>query len=241
MIESLDTIVRLISVGACLMLLLVLILGPVRAPLKLALGGLLVSTIAYLFNSSTVIFPAKEIRPYIDLASVFTPFWTWLFGRRLFEDEPPVHLVWLSAVALIVSWFLAHFGIPRSSIGFYAIHVISLGLVIDLLRIAIGDRADDLVEKRRIIRVWLPLLVALQTGGVLVFETVVGEAIPFPPVQLINASLIFALILFAGVALLRTDEELLIEPSPASPEVRSHAELSASENVLRENLDVAMA
>ncbi len=241
MIESLDTTVRLVSVGATLLLLLLLLAGQVRAPLKLALGGLLVSAIAYLVNSSTVIAPPREIRPYIDLASVFTPFWTWLFGRRLFEDEPPPQMIWVSAILLIAGWFLAHFGSPETSIGFYAIHAISLALVADLLRIAIGDRADDLVEKRRLIRLWLPLLVGLQTGGVLIFETVVGPDISYPPTQLINAVLILALTLFAGLALLRTDDELLAEPTMANSEPRAVNELSASETVLRENLDAAMA
>lgn len=241
MIESLDTTIRLISVGATLLLLLLLLAGQVRATLKIALGGLLISAIAYLINSSTVISPPREIRPYIDLASIFTPFWTWLFGRRLFEDEPAQWAIWLSAIVLISSWFAAHFGSPDSSIGFYSVHFVSLALIVDLLRVAIGKRADDLVEKRRMIRLWLPLLVALQTGGVLMFETIVGQAIPYPPVQLINAILILALTLFAGLALMRTDAELLAEQVRAKPNDRIMPELTASENVLREDLEAAMS
>lgn len=241
MIESIDTTVRLISVGATLLLLILLLVGQVRAPLKLALGGLLVSAIAYLINSSTVISPPHGVRAYVDLASVFTPFWTWLFGRRLFEDEPAPWVVWLSPLILVISWFAAHFGRPESAIGFYSIHVISLALVVDLLRVAIGKRADDLVEKRRMIRLWLPLLVAFQTGGVLLFETIVGRAIPFPPVQLINALLILALTLFAGLVLLRTDDELLAESAAGEARSRPAGELSPSEQVLHEKLTACMA
>ncbi len=223
------------------MLLLFLILaGQVRGTIKLALAGLLVSAMAYLVNSSTTLVPAPAIRPYVDLGSVFTPFWTWLFGRRLFEDEPPRWMLWSGVTSLVIFWFAAHFIAAVDPIGFYAIHGISLLLVADLLRVAIGERADDLVEKRRSIRLWLPMLFAVQTGGILVFETIVGRMIPYPPVQLINATLILALTLLAGLALLRTDGDLLAEPAAEEAEPHSLGQLSASESVLRENLDTAM-
>ena len=241
MIENLDTSVRLIAVGASLLLLTLLLAGQVRPPIKLALAGLLVSAVAYLINSSTVIHPPRSIRPYIDLASVFTPFWTWLFGRRLFEDEPPRWILPITAAVLVASWFIAHF-VPRTDpVGFYAIHIVSLVLVADLLRVALGDRADDLVEKRRLIRLWLPVLVAAQAGGVLVFETIAGRAAPHPAIQLLSAVLILALTLFAGLALLRTDEELLAEAPDLAVAARPEPDLSASETVLKQKLEAAMA
>ena len=234
MIETLDTTVRLVSIGAALLLLVLVIAGKARRPIKIALIGLLFSAIAYLINSSTVITVPQPYRPFVDLASIFTPFWTWLFGRRLFEAEPPRWLVWAVATLLVPSWILAHFVQDTDPLGFYAIHLISLVLIVDLLRVALGERADDLVEKRRLIRLWLPLLVALQTGGILLFETILGRAIPYPSVQLINAVLILALTLFAGLALLRTDEELLAALGTA-PDAKP--ELSPAEIVLREKLD----
>ena len=241
MIEALDTAIRLISIGATLLLLILLLAGRVRRRIKLALGGLLISAIAYLINSSPVITPPPEYHPYIDLGSIFTPFWTWLFGRRLFEDEPPPWMLRIAAGIMLASWFISDMLRWGDPLGFYAIHLLSLILVFDLLRIAIGQRDDDLVEKRRTIRLWLPLLVALQTGGVILLETILGQAIPFPSVQLVNACLIMALTLFAGLALLRTDDELLAEPALTEIEPRDPAELSASENVLREYLEHAMS
>lgn len=240
MIETLDTSVRLIAVGASLLLLTLLLAGQVRPAIKLALAGLLVSAAAYLVNSSTVIHPPRSIHPFVDLAAVFTPYWTWLFARRLFEDEPPRPALFIVAAMLVIAWFIAHFVAAADPIGFYAIHLVSLGLVADLLRAAFATRADDLVEKRRLIRLWLPLLVAAQTGGILLFETLAGRAIPFPPVQLANALLILALTLFAGIALLRTDEELLAEPAAADSTDAAKSDLSASETVLRDRLAAAM-
>jgi AraC-like DNA-binding protein len=240
MIENLDTAVRLITVGASLLLLTLLIAGRVRTPVKIALGGLLLSAVAYLINSSTVIHPPTTMRPYVDLASIFTPFWTWLFGRRLFEVEPPRQALWIVAPALIASWFIAHFIDWTDPLGFYSIHIISLGLVVDLLRVALLDRADDLVEKRRLIRLWLPLLVAAQTGGVLLYETIVGPSAPVPQVQLTNAFLILALTLFAGLALLRTDDELLAESGAVASAGVATSRFSPSETVLKQKLDEIM-
>lgn len=239
MIESLDTIVRLITIGASILLLLLLLAGRVRRPIKIALGGLLISAIAYSINSSTDMGPDRPLRHYIDLASMFTPFWTWLFGRTLFEKEPPPWLLWGAVAIMIPSWFLGNYVPSTGRLGFYLSHILSLTLVVDLLRVAFMDRADDLVEKRRLIRLWLPLLVAAQTGGILVFETIVGRAIPFPPVQLTNAVLIFALTLFAGLALLRTDDELLAEVG-RNDAAKPVSDLSASETVLKQKLTEAM-
>lgn len=241
MIENLDTSVRLIAVGASLLLLSLLLAGQVRGPIKIALGGLLISAVAYLVNSSTVIHPPRTLRPFVDLAAIFTPYWTWLFGRRLFEDEPPRSILSLTPVVLVASWFIAHFVSWTDPIGFYSIHVVSLALIADLLRVALGERADDLVEKRRLIRLWLPVLVAAQAGGVLVFELIAGRTAPFPPVQLISSVLILALTLFAGLALLRTDEELLAEVGGVTAAERPASSFSASETVLKEKLEAAMS
>ncbi|TNE35040.1 MAG: AraC family transcriptional regulator [Alphaproteobacteria bacterium] len=241
MIESFDTTVRLMSMGASLLLLIVLMAGQVRTPIKISLVGLLLSAIAYLVNSSTTLTPPEDVRRFVDLVSLFTPFWTWFFGRNLFEVEPPRWILWPAVVSLIASWFAAHFLTWTDPVGFYVIHAVSLLLVADLLRVAIGERADDLLEKRRMIRLWLPFLFAVQSGGVLIFETIVGRMIPYPPIQLTNALLILALTLFAGLALLRTDEELLAEPASDTGERRNPDELSASENVLKQNLENAMA
>lgn len=241
MIETLDATARLIAVGASLMLLTLLLAGKLRPAIRFAMAGLLVSGTAYLVNSTGVLEPPSGIRRFVDLASIFTPFWTWLFGRRLFEDEPSAPVIGGAAAGLLLGWLIAYYTPALDPLGFYAIHVVALALIADLLRVAWVMRADDLIEKRRTVRLWLPLLVGLQTGGVLVFETLLGRSIPYPPVQLANALLILALILFAGLALLRIDNELLPAVAPATTGPRDPAELSASETVLSHRLAEAIA
>ncbi|MEE1877271.1 hypothetical protein [Altererythrobacter litoralis] len=82
MIETLDTSVRLVAVGATLLLLVLLLAGEVRRPIKVALAGLLLGAAAYLFNSAEGLRPSPALRPLIDLGSVFEPFWIWLFARH---------------------------------------------------------------------------------------------------------------------------------------------------------------
>lgn len=243
MLMQIDIVVRLVACGATLLLLVLLLTGDVRRSLKLPLAGLLIGSIGYLLNSSSLIVYGTPSRPWTDLASIFTPFFTWLFALRLFEREPPRALVWGAASLLAVTWLTAYFLAPQNQVTFYVIHVTGLALIADLFRTAIAGRADDLVEQRRTLRLWLPLMVAAQTGGILAVELITGRGSGNhdPRVQLINALLILALTLFAGKTLLRTEAELLVrtEDSPA-PEP-DQPQLSPSEMVLKGKLDTAMA
>ncbi|MGQ7829480.1 helix-turn-helix domain-containing protein [Altererythrobacter sp. Z27] len=240
MIETLDTSVRLVAVGATLLLLVLLLAGEVRRPIKIALAGLLLGAVAYLFNSAEGLRPSPALRPLIDLGSVFAPFWIWLFARHLFEREPPPLLIWTLAAALIAGWLSGHYLPGTHPAGFYLIHAIGLALVADLFRVALAGRDDDLVERRRPIRLWLPILVAAQSGGILLYEVVAGTSAAPPPVQLVNASLILAIVLFAGLALLRTDPDLLVETETGRSHTTDRAALSPSEQVLHDKLRESM-
>lgn len=247
MIERLDIAVRLVACGASLLLLVLLVTGEVRRGLKLPLAGLLIGSIGYLLNSSSLIIYGTPAQPWTDLVSIFTPFFTWLFALRLFEREPPRAVIWGIAGVLGVTWLLAYFILPHTHVTFYIIHLIGLALVVDLFRAAITGRADDLVEQRRTLRVWLALLIAAQAGGILVFELVTGRGTSNsdPRIQLVNALLILALNLFAGKALLRTEPELLVRSAAPSTQADGEAPpapaLMPSEIVLRDKLEVAMA
>ncbi|MEP5938624.1 MAG: helix-turn-helix domain-containing protein [Erythrobacter sp.] len=241
MIETLDTAIRLVSIGASLLLLLLLLAGDVRRGIKVALAGLLLGAMAYLINSSSPLREVWQPLQLLDLLSLFVPFWIWLFARRLFEKEPAPIVLWPIAAISVVCWYAGNFLPWTRPFGFYIIHIIGLLLVVDLLRIAFTGRADDLIEKRRLIRLWLPILVALQSGGVLLFEVISGDAIQNQAVQLMNAVLIFALTLFSGLALLRTDPELLLMTEDKPPAPVTADQLSPSEQVLKEKLEAAMA
>ncbi len=239
MLETADTVVRLVSIGASLLLLLLLLAGQASRGIKVALVGLLLGAMAYLINSSDAFREMWSPFGMLDLFSIFVPFWIWLFARRLFEKEPLPAMLWSIAAVMLACWYFGNFQQWSQPVGFYLVHIIGLLLVFDILRTAIIGREDDLVEKRRLIRLWFPILVALQSGGVLLFEIISGDAIRHDAIQLVNAVLIFALTLFSGLALLRTDPELF-NTADSRPVQASANPLSASEQVLKEKLDEAM-
>jgi AraC-like DNA-binding protein len=247
MIERVDIAVRLVACGANLLLLVLLLAGEMRPGLKLPLAGLLVGAIGYLLNTAGGILGLPGPLPVSDFVSIFTPYFTWLFALRVFEHEPPRLALWGAPVLLAAAWLVAAFLLPQLNLGFYIIHVVGLLLVADLFRIALVEREDDLVEQRRTFRLWLPLLVAGQAGGILAYELVTGRGSAMagnPAVSLAGGVLILALVLFAGLTLLRTEPELLgrAEASAADAEGDASARpaLSPSEVVLKQKLEEAM-
>jgi AraC-like DNA-binding protein len=247
MIERLDIAVRLVACGASLLLLVLLLAGEMRRGLKLPLAGLLIGAIGYLLNTAGGLLDLPGPHPVSEFLSIFTPYFTWLFALRVFEREPPRLAVFGVPAMLAAAWMLGNLVPPRLPLGFYIIHVLGLVLVADLFRAALLGRDDDLVEQRRTFRLWLPLLVAGQTGGILAYELVTGygRALEgYPPVSLLGAGMILALVLFAGLTLLRTEPELLghgeAPPAQAESESPPASLLSPSEMVLREKLDMAM-
>ena len=244
MIEHFDYLTRLIAIGAGLMLIAQLVAGDVREQLRLPLIGMIVGTIGYLINSSPQFTSQSAMDPWIDLVSISAPFSIWLFARTLFEREPERRLVLIAASALLVGWFLGNFVDISDPLGFYLLHIAALVLIGDLVRIGLLERKDDLVEQRRVVRLWLPLLVAAQAASILTFEMVQslsGEYQRFSPIHLVNSLLILTLLLFAGIALLRTVPELLLETQEDAPQDDPAPELSPSETVLHEKLEAAMA
>ncbi len=243
MIEQADFFIRLISIGASLMLLALLVEGEMRQGLKVTLIGLVIGTIAYVINSTPALEPAGWGDSVINLLAMSAPFWVWIFARRLFEREPPAWAVFGAIIGYSLTWIVGSFVDGLGSFAFHANRAISLVLIVDLVRVGLVDRADDLVEKRRIIRLVLPLLIAAQAALILLFEISFGQTSAFPAFQLINGVLILLITLFAGMALLRTDGELLIDTEGSAPveEETVSIDFTPAEQVLHGKLKEAMA
>ena len=237
---EIDTAVRLMGVGASLLLLIIVLAGRVREPLKIILAGLIVGGAAYLINTSEQLDISGPFKPPLDLISLITPFWIWLFARLLFERRPPHWLLGLVLLLYLIGWGSAHYVAGGEDVGFYIIHLLSLVVVADLIYVALSGLGDDLVRKRRLVRIYLPLLVAIQTGGILVYEMIFRSAAVIPAVQLANAILILTLFLFGGLALLQTDPELLVREDNDEPKSENETGLSPSETVLSDNLTEEM-
>lgn len=248
MIEYWIFLVRVVAIGSGLLLLAMVVASEVRLSIRIPLLGMIIGVIAYLLNSTPLMTPHSPLDPLIDLVSLSTTFWIWLFGRRLFEREPQRRLMLGAAAIMLLGWFLARF-VPATGVaGFLILHTASLLLVADLVRVGIFERGDDLVEQRRIIRLWLPLLVAAQAGQILTVEIIeifVDVDSRYPPASLFNSIIIQLIMLFAGLTLFGPDRDLLPahgEERSASPEhLPEPVNLSPSETVLHEKLNAAMA
>lgn len=235
-----DIVIRLMGVGASSLLLIILLTGSIRRPLKIPLLGLVVGGAAYLINTSGAMDRGTLLLNFIDLISLITPFWIWLFARRLFERETPNWLLALLGTVYLIGWALAKTVDVGSGPGFYIIHIISLVLVIDLIYVALSGLGDDLVSRRRLIRIYLPILIGLQSGGILLYELIFGNGVSPFFIQVSNATLIYLLVLFGGIALLKTNPELLVATDDQKTEETEKLELSPSETVLHDKLQVAM-
>ncbi|WP_298337430.1 helix-turn-helix domain-containing protein [uncultured Erythrobacter sp.] len=241
MIEQFDFFARIISVGASLMLLALVVEGQIRRNLKITLVGLLISTMGYVINSTPALEPAGWADDILNLVAMSAPFWSWVFGRFLFERDPRPRIIALAAGALLVTWLTGTFIEALDPAPFYINRAISLILIADLIRVAFVDRADDLIEKRRVIRLVLPTLIGVQIGLILVYEMILGPLSRVELVQFANGILILLITLFAGIALARTDRELLLESEPAVIDTeRDSVDFSPSETVLHTKLSEAM-
>jgi len=242
MIEHTDYLVRLLAIGAGLMLIAQMVASGVQARVKVPLSAMLVGVIAYLINASPLMMGDGPLDPFVDLFAIATPFWIWLFARRLFENEPEPKLIYASAGVLATGWIMGNFVPGTGRFGFYLLHIAALVLIADLVRIALSERTDDLVDQRRVLRLWFPLLLAAQTGAILLFETVTGASELFPLVNLLNSLLILVIMLFAGLALLRADPDLLMveKAENEADAIEQPLALSPGEKVLHEKLMAAM-
>ena len=246
MIEEFNYLIRMIALGSGLMLLALIVSNELRREVKIPLVGMVVGVIAYLINSTPLTAPAGPFDPWIDLVSLSTTFFIWLFARHLFERPPDRRILISSAALMVIGWFAGNFLPFTQPAGFFLIHIVSLLLIADLVRVGVFEREDDLVEQRRTIRLWLPLLVAAQAASILIYE--IAEVVAdidsrSPGAQTVNSLIIVILMLFAGIALFRSDSELLVKTQAKSdePDEPEALELSPSETVLHDRLKEAMA
>lgn len=248
MMEQWDYLIRLISIGSGLTLIAMVVASEVRLAIRVPLIGMLVGVIGYMLNSTPLMTLKGPLDPWIDLVSLSTPFWIWLMGRRLFEREPEQRIMLCAAALMLLGWFLARF-VPFTGLaGFLLLHTIALALVVDLVRVGIFERDDDLIEERRIVRLWLPLLVALQAGQILLVEMLELTSLVDsrqPVLSLINSVITLVIMLFASITLFQTNRDLLPvegdeEPANSDEELIPELDLSPSEKVLHDKLIAAM-
>ncbi|MEO9467617.1 helix-turn-helix domain-containing protein [Parasphingorhabdus sp.] len=237
---SIDTTIRLLTIGGQMMMIAILLISRTRTDLKISLFGVLVGASAYLVNSSIALSPPQPWRMLVDFTSVSTTIWAWIFAHQLFERSIRRPLLIVAPLMLAIFWAVGNAMPDTRWFTYYAIHLLSLALVAHLIFIAVNGRADDLIERRRRIRTILPIFVGLQVGGVLTYEIIFGTAEYQPGISAMNAMFIMFLVLGAGMALFVAEQDIFSRANVEEQTPNPKSNLSPSESVLHDKLMQAM-
>lgn len=201
MIEQIDQIVRMIAVGAGLMLVAQLAAGAIRAPLRMAAGATAITLIAQLIAAPAPAAPSDAVPALASLAGLAAPLALWLLAQHLLGRAVSRRIALVIGAALVLAWAADSFIPATGRTGFFIGNLIALGLVADIVRIAMPDMARD--GAKRAVALWLPGLALVQSGLIATAEI---ASFPFripAALQLLGSTATLALIVFIGLALFR--------------------------------------
>lgn len=246
--SSFETGLRLVVVGQALLIAAVFLFGRGRLSARLSGALLLTSVAAYLLVSDPGLRGGLTgLVPLLGLFSILIPYALWSFARSVFEAPWPNRWLVVAFILLVLAFwllFLTEESAPRwlEVIAERLRYLVSLVIVAHALLIAARGRPDDLIERRRLFRVFFIVIVAVQVGTVLAVELFIGE-LQTGWLTLINVSLIAILTFGLAVPLLRLDRDFF----PRVPQDESGTgdgeaeELSPAEAVLKKALLAAMS
>lgn len=238
--------IRMLAIGQVLLIALVIARGDAPRQIRLSSALLLICTCAYL----TLQTPLTDILhgplwPIIPLGAQLVPLMLWVFANLLFERQLDRRVVAAGGVIAIGCWMVLGLGriddvaAPPTYLIVAATvqRIVQLVLLADAIRIALAERGDDLIEKRRRLRVGFVIVVAVQAVLVILLEFAFGfNNVPLPLAAL-QALAILAATSALGAALLQSDPDLLFDPARAKPP----GTLSPADHVLKQKLDAAIA
>ena len=239
--------VRLLAIGQVLLVALVIARTATPRRIRLSSGFLLLCTCAFLVLQTPLSAMAEgPFWPLLPLAAQLVPLALWVFANVLFERQIDRRIAVLALIMALSCW--ATLGMGRIDAGdgerlallivAQVQRVSQLALVAHAIAIALHERGDDLIEKRRRLRVGFVIVVAVQAITDIVLEFFFGfEAVP-PGFTLVQMIAILIATFALGGALLQSDPDLLHDPDTPTPPATG---ISPSEHVLKGKLDAAMA
>ena len=209
---------------------------------------LMLSIAAYLYTSDLVLINSVPLlTPIVMLFSLIVPYALWLFARAIFEAPwPRLMVVYACALVVIAVWgiYLAEDALPPvwfRTAGL-VMRVLALMVVAHTLWLTLRGRPDDLIERRRALRLLYVGIISVQVAAVLVVELALGGAIPPGWLQLTNVIIIAILTLALAMPMLRLNHEFFeLQSGPESVAIEIDAStLGGAESILREKLLVLM-
>lgn len=238
----LDAAMRILAIGELLLIALVIGRGRAPMPIRLCTAALLFGVAAYLTVSTTLVGHVHgSFWPFVQFAGESVPLTLWIFAHLLFERAIDRRALAAGLVALFACWIgLNLISRDPSDAHFWlaiAQRSVSLILTAHAILIAIGERGDDLIEKRRRLRVGFVVVVGALSIVVLLLEMIFGFRGQGPEILLAQAFAILVATTAMGVALLQSDPELLFDPAGPAPA----PSLSPAEHVLNHKLSAAIS
>ncbi|MDH7975465.1 helix-turn-helix domain-containing protein [Sphingomonas sp. AR_OL41] len=237
-----DTMLRMLAIGQ--LLLIAVVIGRGRAPLAIRLitAVLLLGVASYLTIATPMFRPLDG--PFWALVQLFAqsvPLMLWVFAHLLFERPVARSAAIAGLVALFGCWIGNYVAFVSGWQGGFVVEAVqrltSLLLIGHAIAIAIGERGDDLIEKRRRLRVGFVVIVGALAFIVIVIEILLGFRRAGPEIAFGQALAILIATSAMGIALLESDPDLLFDPDRPAPAPN----LSPAEQVLSGKVTAAMA
>jgi len=240
-----DTVMRMLAIGQ--LILIAAVIGRGRAPLRIRMTTaiLLVGVCCYLTLATPIFRPTVGVFwALVQLAAQSVPLLLWIFAHLLFERPIDRRALIAGTVVTVGCWvcfFLAQYAELDLRV---AIAWVQRGVALLLsghaILIAMRERGDDLIEKRRQLRVGFVIVVGVLAFVVIALEMFFGFRRADPVIAIAQAAAILIATTAMGIALLQSDPDLLFDPAqPAEP--APEPSFSPSEHVLNRKLEAAMA
>lgn len=240
----LDTVMRVLAIGQLLLIAAVIGRGRAPAQIRVTTGMLLIGVCCYLTLATPLFRPT--VGPFwalVQLAAQSVPLLLWVFAHQLFERAIDRRAL-IAGITLTVGWWTCFFFARQAGMDLVVAialvqRIVSLVLIGHAILIAIRERGDDLIEKRRRLRVGFVIVVGALAFIVIALEMFFGFRSAGPGIAIAQAAAILIATTAMGVALLQSDPELLFDP--AQPEPEPVPSFSPSEHVLNRKLETAIA
>jgi len=240
----LDTVMRILTIGELALIALVIGRGRAPARIRLATAMLLLGVASYLTLATPLLGETRgPVRALIQLAAQSVPLLLWLFAHLLFERAIDRRAAIAGIIVTFGCWICFLFVRSAGLHGTFWIALVQRGAALlfigHAILIAISERGDDLIEKRRRLRVGFVIVVGVLSFIVIMVEMLYGFRRAEPDIALPQALAILIATTAMGVALLQSDPDLLFDP--AKPDAAPTPRFSPSEHVLNRKLETAIA
>lgn len=241
---TLETAIRLVVIGQELLIAAVFIFSAGERIARISGALLMLSIASYLYTSDPILRELVPLlTPFALLMAIIVPFFLWLFARAIFEAPWPKPVVMYACVSLIV--FVWGVNIAQDMLNpnwvraaDVVLQLLKLMVIAHTLWMTLRGRPDDLIERRRTLRLFYVGIISVQIAVVLVVELLHGGELPPGWLQLTNVVVIAVLTVGLAMPMLRLNHEFFeVQTSPDSAtDENSKSKLNVAESILRDKL-----